>query len=166
MAEDPLAKWRRPGSKPVDTGDSLAVAPLSGIRPREYRAFEQEKTRPMCLAFHPSLVRRPHAHIALPYAYFAGMTMDGYGFGFSITFAKPLPWGPVVVDVRGSGLNPLVNGILNGTVSSIQIFDPERHIPPNEGDFDIEADEWQGPCIVKEITFTTKNSSDESTTRH
>jgi hypothetical protein len=72
----------------------------------------------------------------------------------------------MVVEIRGEGLTPLLDGILRGTVSSVQIFDPEKFIAPPEGDFDRQADEWRGQGVVKELAVTDKSSPHESTTRH
>jgi hypothetical protein len=49
----------------------------------------------------------------------------------------------MVVEIRGEGLTPLLDGISRGTVRSIQLFDPDHFLPPKEGEFDIEADTWQ-----------------------
>jgi hypothetical protein len=70
------------------------------------------------------------------------------------------------VEIRGEGLLPLLDGILSGTVKSVQLFDPDRFLPPKEGDFDIEGDEWRGPCVIKHISITERNSPDENTTKH
>jgi hypothetical protein len=169
MAEDPLAKWRRPGSKPAEgkeTGGVVAVAPPSGIRPREYKAFVSDASRTPMLLVKPSLVKKPEASQAFPYGYLTKVICDGYGFSISLTFALPFPSGPAVVEIRGEGLLPLLDGILNGTVKSVQLFDPDRFIPPKDGDFDIEADEWRGPCVIKHISITEKNSPAENTTKH
>lgn len=169
MAEDPLAKWRRPGSRPAEgkeTGGVLAVAPPSGIRPREYKAFVSDAARTPMLLLKMGLVKKAEADLALSYGYLTKVISDGYGFGFSLTFALPFPSGPAVVEIRGEGLLPLLDGILNSTVKSVQLFDPDRFIPPKDGDFDIEADEWRGPCVIKHISITEKNSPVENTTKH
>ena len=169
MATDPLAKWRKPGSGPVEqkeTGGILAVAPPTGIRPREYKAFVSDGSRASLLLVKSSLVKKPEASHAYSYAYLTEVICDGYGFGFSLTFALPFPTGPVIVEIRGEGLLPLLDGILKGTVSSVQLYDPDRFLPPQEGDFDIEANEWKGPCVIKHISVTEKNSPDENTTKH
>lgn len=167
--EDPLAKWRRPGSKPVEgkeTGGVLAVAPPSGIRPREYKAFVLDGSRTPMLLIKRGTVKQPETDLAFSYGYLTDVISDGYGFGFSFTFALPFPSGPAIVEIRGEGLLPLLDGILSGTVKRVQLFDPDRFLPPEEGAFDIEGDEWHGPCVIKHISITTKNSPDENTTKH
>lgn len=169
MTEDPLAKWRKPGYKPVnleETGGVAAVAPLSGIRPREYKAFVSDGERAPMLLVKCSLVKKPAASQAFPYGYLTKVICDGYGFGFSLTFALPFPSGPAIVEIRGEGLLPLLDGILKGTVSSVQLFDPDRHLPTKEGDFNIEADAWEGPCVIKHISITEKDSPNENLTKH
>jgi hypothetical protein len=165
MSDDPLAKWRKDGPLP-ETKDGLAVARVSGIRPREYKAFAADTVRSPHLQLRRGLIKRAEADISLNYAHLCETVSDGYGFGFSMTFARPLPWGPCVVEIRGEGLAPLLDGILNGTVKSIQLFDADRFLPPKEGDFDIEADEWRGPCVVKDITITEPGQTPQNTTRH
>lgn len=169
MVEDSLAKWRRPGSKPVqskETDGVVAVSPPPGIRLRPYKAFAADTMRVPMLMLKRGLVKKPEAEIALPYGYLNKITSDGYGFVFSMSFARPHPWGPVVVEIRGEGMSPLVDGILSGTIKSVQIFDPDRHLPTEGGDFNIEADAWEGPCVVKDISVTEKNSPVESATKH
>lgn len=167
--EDPLAKWRRPGSRQVQRKESdgeLAVAPPSGIRPREYKAFVSDTARVPLLLLKRGLVKKAEADIAVPYGYLTKVISDGYGFGFSLTFSLPFPSAAMVVEIRGEGLTPLLDGILSGTVKSIQLFDPDRFLPLNEGDFDIEADEWRGVAVVKDMTVTDKASPAENTTKH
>jgi hypothetical protein len=161
--DDPLAKYRHPGaSAPVK---SSAVS-ASGIKLREYEAFETDASRASLLLLKRGLVKKPATELALPYNAIAEVISDGYGFGFSLTFSLPFPAGAMVVEIRGEGLTPLLDGILRGTVRSIQIFDPERFLPPKEGKFDKEADEWRGDAVVKELTVTDKNTPNESNTRH
>jgi hypothetical protein len=169
MAKDSLAVWRRPGSKPVEVKESggvPVVALSSGIRPREYKAYVSESARVPMLLLKRGLVKKPEADIALSYGYLNKVVSDGYGFVFSMSFARPHPWGPVVVEVRGEGMAPLVDGILSGSVKSIQIFDPDRFFPPKEGEFDAEGDEWRGIPVVKDITITDQTSPAENTTKH
>ena len=161
--DDPLALLRRPGA-------SLAAkdAPVStsGIRLREYKAFVTDAGRCSHLLIKPSLVKKPETSRALPYSYLTNVVTDGYGFVFSLTFSLPFPSGPAIVDFRGEGMTPLMEGILRGSVSQVQIFDAEKFIAPADGDFDKEADEWRGGAVIREITITEKNSPDESSTKH
>lgn len=166
MADDPLAKWRRPGSPPVVPKDGMAVAPLSGIRPREYKAFLSDPSRVPMLRIRSSLVKKPEADIALPYAGLTKVTSDGYGFVFGLVFSVPFPVGAMTVKFRGEGMGPLVEGILSGTVKSVQLFDPDRFLPPKDGDFDIEADEWRGPCVVRDIALLEQGEPLPNTTKH
>jgi hypothetical protein len=161
--DDPLAKYRHPGA--VAPAKRLAVSP-SGITLREYSAFESDASRCSLLLLKRGLVRKAATELALPYGAITEVISDGYGFGFSLTFALPFPTKAMVVEVRGEGLTPLLDGILRGTVRIIQIFDPERFFPPPEGNFDKQADEWRGPAMVKELTVTDKNTPVESSTRH
>jgi hypothetical protein len=162
--DDPLAKYRRPGEARQSVPPELSS---SGIKLREYKAFATD-ARPSLLLLKRGLVRKPETDQAIPYGYLCNVISDGYGFGFSLTFALPFPAGPLVVELRGEGLTPLLEGILRGTVASVQMFDPERFLPPPEGTFDKEADEWRGVPMVREITVTDKNTpaGSENTTRH
>ena len=67
---------------------------------------------------------------------------------------------------RGTGLAPLVDAILSGTVKSVELFDPDRFLPPKEGDFDIEADEWRGPCVVRDISIFEQGDTLPNNTKH
>jgi hypothetical protein len=169
MVEDPLAKWRRPGSAPAEQRESdgvLVVAPPTGIKPREYKAFTSAASRTPMLLVKRGTVKQPETDLAFPYGYLTKVISGGYGFGFSLTFATPFPSGPAIVEIRGEGLTPLLDGILEGTVKSVQVFDPDRFVPPKEGDWDVEAHEWRGPCVIKHLAVTTKNSPEENTTKH
>lgn len=169
MAKDPLAKYRKTGYEPAQTETTegvAAVTPLPGIRPREYKAFTSESSRTPMLVIKQSTVKQPATELSYAYGYLTKIISDGYGFVFSLTFALPFPSGPAIVDIEGEGMGEMLEGIRRGTVASIQIFDPDRHLPTTEGDFDIEADCWRGPCVIKHISVTTKNSPDENTTRH
>ncbi len=161
--DDPLAKYRYPGAAPP--AKRVAVS-QSGIKLREYNAFETDASRCSLLLLKRGLVRKAETELALPYSAITEVISDGYGFGFSLTFALPFPTKAMVVEIRGEGLTPLLDGILRGTVRSVRIFDPERFLPPPEGDFDKEADEWRGAAVVKELTVTDKNTPTQSTTRH
>ncbi len=159
----------RTRSRPVEgkeTEGVLAVAPPCGIRPREYKAFVSGTVRVPLLLLRRGLVKKAEADIAVPYGYLTKVISDGYGFGFSLTFSLPFPSGAMVVEMRGEGLTPLLEGILSETVKSVQLFDPDRFLPPKEGEFDIEADEWRGCAVVREIAVTDKNTLAENTTRH
>src|ERR1700689_2687217 len=101
MTDDPLAKWRKPGAKPVEAADGMAVAPLSGIRPREYKAFVSDASRVPMLRIRSSLVKKPEADIALPYACLTKVSADGYGFSVGLIFSLPFPVGAVTVKLRG-----------------------------------------------------------------
>src|SRR5450755_262199 len=119
MSEDPLAKWRKPGSKPAEhkeTGGVLAVAPPSGIKPREYKAFVSDASRSTMLLIKRGTVKQPETDLAFPLGYLTKVISDGYGFVFSLTFALPFPSGPAIVEFRGEGLKPLLDGILRATV--------------------------------------------------
>ncbi len=169
MAEDPLAKWRKPGSGPVEqneTGGVLAVAPPTGIKRREYKGFTSEASRIPLLQIKRGTVKQPETDLDLPYGYLTKIISDGYGFSFSLTFALPFPSGPAIVEIRGEGMGLMLDGIRRGTVASVQIFDPDRHLPPKEGDWDVEAHEWRGPCVIKHLSVTTKDSPVEHTTQH
>src|SRR5580704_8148783 len=127
MTDDPLAKWRRPGSKPVQGKESdgvVAVAPPSGIRPRAYKAYVADAGRVPMLRIRSSLLKKPEADIALPYGYLTKVTSDGYGFVFGLIFSLPFPVGALRVTFRGEGMAPLVDAILSGTVKSVELFDP------------------------------------------
>jgi hypothetical protein len=163
VENDLLAAYRAPGaSKPVKPSP---VSP-SGIRLREYKAFVTESSRSSHLLIKRSLLKKPETVRALPYSALTNVVTDGYGFVFSLTFSLPLPFGTVTIDFRGEGMTPLVDAILRGTATEVQLFDPEKFIAPAEGDFDREADEWQGATVVKEITIADKHSGEEPTTRH
>jgi hypothetical protein len=167
--EDPIKKWRRAGYKPVavkETDGVTAVAPPSGIRPREYRAFASETSRMPMLRLKSSLVKKPEADIALPYACLNKVTSDGYGFVCGLIFSVPFPVGALIVRFRGEGMGPLVDAILRGVVTTVQIFDPDRFIVPQEGEFDVEADEWRGPCVVRDISITEQGAPLPNTTKH
>ena len=161
--DDPLASYRRPGAS-LPTKD--AVISSSGIRLREYKAFVIDATRCSHLLIKRSLVKKPETSRALPYSYLTNIVTDGYGFYFSLTFSLPFPSGPTIVEFRGEGMTPLMEGILRSSVSHVQIFDAEKFIAPSEGDFDKQADEWRGATVVREITITEKNSPEESSTKH
>jgi hypothetical protein len=166
MADDPLAKWRKPGAKPVEARDGIAVAPLSGIRPREYKAFVLDAARVPMLRIRSSLVKQPRADLILPYTSLVEVTSDGYGFFFGLIFSVPFPVGAMTIKFRGEGLNPLVEGFAAWTVKSVQLFDPDRFLPPKEGEFDPEADEWRGPCVVRDISATEQGEPLQNTTKH
>ena len=167
MAEDPLGKWRKPGYKPAETKETgEVVAPLSGIKPRDYKAFTSDSSRTSMLVIKQSTVKQPTPELSFAYGYLTKIISDGYGFYFSLTFALPFPSGPAVVEVRGEGMETMLEGIRRGTVASVQIFDPDRHLPTTEGDFDIEGDCWRGPCVIKHLSVTTKGSPEENTTKH
>jgi hypothetical protein len=166
MTDDPLAKWRKPGSKAVEAADGIAVAPLSGIRPREYKAQVSEASRVPMLRIRSSLVKVPKADLILPYASLVEVTSDGYGFFFGLIFSLPFPVGAVTIKFRGEGLNPLIEGIASWSVKTVQLFDPDRFLPPKEGDFDAEADEWRGPCVVRDISITEQGEPLRSATKH
>jgi hypothetical protein len=166
MADDPLAKWRKPGSKPAEAADGIAVAPLSGIRPREYKAYISEAARVPMLRIRSSLVKQPRADLILPYTSLIEVTSDGYGFFVGLIFSVPFPVGAMTVKLRGEGLTPLIEGIAAWTVKTVQLFDPDRFLPPNEGDFDAEADEWRGPCVVRDISITEQGEPLQSATKH
>src|ERR1700733_8465850 len=96
MTDDPLAKWRRPGAKPAQGKESdgvLAVAPPSGIRPREYKAFVSDTARVPMLLLKCGLVKKAEPDIALPYASITKVTSDGYGFVFGVILSLPFPVG-------------------------------------------------------------------------
>jgi hypothetical protein len=166
MVNDPLAKWRHPGAKPIELRDEMAVVPLSGIKPREYKAFVSETSRVPMLRIRSSLVKKPEADIALPYAALTKVTSDGYGFSLGLIYSLPFPVGAVTVKLRGEGMGPLIDGILAGTVRSVQLFDADCFVAPKEGDFDIEANEWRGPCVVRDICLTEQGGEKENATKH
>jgi hypothetical protein len=169
MTDDPLAKWRRPGSKPVQLKESdgvVAVAPLSGIRPREYKAFVADAGRVPLLLLKCGLVKKAEPDIALPYTSITKVTSDGYGFVFGVIYSLPFPVGAISVTFRGEGMAPLVDAIISGTVRSVQLFDPDRFLSPKEGDFDIEADEWRGPCVVRDIAVLEQGDPLLNTKKH
>jgi hypothetical protein len=169
MVDDPLAKWRRGGATLVKVKESdgvTVVAPASGIRPREYKAFVAEASRVPMLRIRTSLVKKPEADIALPYGYLTKVDTDGYGFFFGLTFSVPFPVGAMTVKFRGEGMGSLVDGIIGATVKSVEVFDPDRFLSPKEGDFDNEADEWQGPCVVRDIAIFEQGDAMPNTTKH
>jgi hypothetical protein len=169
MIDDPLKQWRRPGSMPAKAKESdgvTAVAPPSGIRPREYKAFVTDAGRVSMLRIRSSLVKKPEADIAVPYSYLTKLTSDGYGFVFGLMFSLPSPVGAISVRFRGEGMRPLVDGILNGTVKSVEVFDPDLFLPPHAGDWDIEAHEWRGPCVVKDIVILEQGDPLPNNTKH
>jgi hypothetical protein len=153
-------------AKAKESDGVTVVASPSGIRPREYKAFVTDAGRISMLHIKSGLVKKPQADIAVPYSYLTKMTSDGYGFVFGLMFSLPSPVGAISVRFRGEGMGPLVDGILNGTVKSIQLFDPDRFLPPKEGDFDIEADEWRGPCVVKDIVILEQGDPLPNNTKH
>jgi hypothetical protein len=162
--DDPLAKYRRPGSKaPVKE----FLVSSSGIKLREYKAFTSDSSRSPLLLLKPGLVKKPVADLALPYS-LTRVVSDGFGFCFTLTFAVPFPSGPVIVAFAGEGMTPVLDAILRGVATQVQVFDPEKFIPPAPGDWDKLAHEWRGPAVVKEITITDKNTptENESTTKH
>src|SRR5579862_4633306 len=154
MTVDPLAKWRHPGAGPAKVKEShgiAVVAPPSGIQLREYKAFLTDAGYPRLLQIRSSLIKKPEADIAYPYSGITEITSDGYGFVLGIIFSLPFPIGSVSVTFRGEGMAPLVDAILNGSVKKIEVFDPDRHVPCEEGKFEIEADQWRGPCVIRDI---------------
>jgi hypothetical protein len=163
--DDPLARYRPSGA--AVAVQRAAISP-TGIRLQPYKAFAAHSdSRSSLLQLKRSLVRKPQTSIAVPYAYLTKVISDGYGFVFSLTFSLPFPSNAMVVEIRGEGMTPLVDAILRGAATHVQIFDPERFLPLPEGDFDTEADEWKGEAVVKEISITDKNSLDvDNKTRH
>ena len=169
MEKDPLAKWRKPGSGPAEQNGSDEIAaetPPKRLRPREYKAFTSSGSRVPMLLIKRGTEKQPETDLAFPYSYLTKVISGGFGFGFSLTFATPFPSGPAVVEIRGEGLSALLEGILEGTVKSVQVFDPDLHLPPEEGDWDIEAHQWRGPCVIKHLSVTEKNSPDQNLTKH
>ena len=169
MEKDPLAKWRKAGYQPAEleeVGSVTAVAPFGGIKPREYKAFVSDSSRLPMLLIKRGTVKQPKTDLTLPYGYLTKIISDGYGQVVSFTFVLPMSSSPTVVLFEGEGMEAMIDGIRRGAVSSVQIFDPDRHLPTPEGDFDIEAYEWRGPCVIKHISVTAKDSPAENTTKH
>jgi hypothetical protein len=169
MTDDPLAKWRKPGSKPAQGKENhgvVVVAPPSGIRPREYKAFVTDPARMPMLLLKCGLVKRPEADIALPYGSITKVTSDGYGFVFGLIFSLPFPVGALSIRFRGEGMVPLLDAIVSGTVRSVQLFDPDRFLPPQEGTYNVEGDEWTGPCVVRDIAIQEQGAPLPNTTKH
>jgi len=161
MAEDPIKKWRKPG----ESGGAKSAAPLSGITPQEYKAFVSESSRCSMLLIKRGTVKEPKTDLALSYGYLTKTISGAGGLVISLTFVLPAS-GPTVVLLEGEGLGPLLDGILRGTVSSVEVFDPDRHLPTKEGDWDVQAYEWRGPCVVKHIGVSADNAPEENNTRH
>lgn len=161
MAEDPIKKWR----KPEENASAKSAAPLSGIRPQEYKAFVSDESRSSMLLIKRGTVKDPKTDLALSYGYLTKTISGAGGLVISLTFALPSS-GPTVVLLEGEGLGPLLDGILRGTVSSVEVFDPDRHLPTKDGEWDAEAYQWRGPCVVKHIGVSADNAPEENNTRH
>jgi hypothetical protein len=171
VEKDPLKKWEKtkPGAVPAEQKEAAEIigdTPPKKLKPREYKAFTSAGSRQNMLLIKPGTKKIVEPDIAVPYGYLTKVISGGYGFGFSLTFALPFPSGPAIVEIRGEGLTPLLDGILEGTVKSLTVFDPDLHLPTKEGDWDIEAHEWRGPCVIKHLSITTKDSPHENTTKH
>jgi hypothetical protein len=163
MTDDPLAKWRRPGDVLVKEPDATATADGS-IKRGTYKAFAEDTARVPLLVLKSGLVKLPKTDKAFPYACISKVISDGYGFFFSLVFN--LASGKVVVEFTGEGMGPLLDAIGRGTVTKVQIFDPDRFLPPAPGAFNAEADEWRGATVVHDINITDRFSPGENTTRH
>jgi hypothetical protein len=171
VEKDPLKKWEKvkPGSIPADKKEAveiLADAPPKKLKPREYKAFTSAGGRTPMLLIKTGTRKQPVPDEAFSYTYLTNVVSSGYGFSFSLHYSLPQPCGPVIIQIRGEGLTALLDGILEGTVKSLELFDPDRFLPTKAGDWDIEAHEWRGPCVIKHISITTKNSPHEDTTKH
>jgi len=161
--DDPLVPYRRPGSS-LPGKDAMRSS--SGIKLREYRAFVADSVRSPLLYLRRGLVKHPLTARAFSYGDLRSIVSDEYGFFFSLTFSLAFPDGNVTVEFGGEGMNPLLDGIRRNVVSEVQIFDPEKFLPPEKGDFDADAYEWRGPVIVKELNFVDKSTPHENTSRH
>jgi hypothetical protein len=164
-----LKKWERnaPGTAPAVQNESNEIEPdelPKKIKPREYTAFISAGGRTPFLLIKMGTRKQPIPDQALSYGYLTNVVSSGYGFNFALHFS--LPGGALVVDVRGEGMTPLLDGILEGTVKTLEVFDPDRFLPTKEGDWDIEAHEWRGPCVIKHLAVITNDSKDENTTKH
>jgi hypothetical protein len=159
--DDRLAKFRKSAAT-VRT----AATSVYDIRLRPYRAFAEQESRAAYLLLKGGLIKKAQSDFGLPYGYLTKFISDGYGFCFSLTYALPAPSGPMVIEIRGEGLTPLLESILRGTAREVQIFDPHRFEAPPEGTFDKTEDAWQGVPVVREILVTDKNSEVQPDTRH
>ena len=167
MARDTLEKWekKKPGSRPSDD-DVSAVAPPKAIKLREYKAFISDGPRSPMLVIKRGTTKRPETDLFFSYGYLASGIADGpLGQVFSLTFVLPMTSGRTVVLFEGEGLGPLLDGILRGAVSSVQIFDPAIFLPTEPGDWDVEGYKWVGPCVVRDISVGTADSP-INTTKH
>jgi hypothetical protein len=129
-------------------------------------AFVTDAGRVPMLLLKCGLVKKAEPDIALPYSGITKVTSDGYGFVFGLMFSLPFPVGAMSVTFRGEGMAPLIEGIVSGTVKSVQLFDADRFQCPKEGEFDIEADEWRGPCVVRDIAILEQGDPVPNTQKH
>jgi len=169
VQKDPLEKWRKPGTVAAEKKENAEIGadtPPKKVKLREYKAYTSSASRTSMLLIKRGTRKQPETDLAFAYGYLTKVISGGYGFGFSLTFALPFPSGPAIVEIRGEGLTPLLDGILEGTVKTVEAFDPDRFLATKEGDWDVEAHEWRGPCVIKHISITEKNSPDENTTKH
>ena len=142
---DPLDKWQRSGSQPV-------AAPVKAETPAlgKYESFKKDGSLPARLFFRcgPRMADR-----ALPYGYITKITTDGWSV-ISICFYLPWP-GPLVVDINGECLGPVADAIVAGTAVSVEVFDPARHIDPEEG-----------IAIIREIVIQDQSPLTDDNTKH
>jgi hypothetical protein len=126
MAESTLDKWMRPGSQPVAPTKTADAAPS---KPARYEAMKKSEDYPTRLLFKCG----PRAvDVALPYAYLAEITTDTWS-QISLCFTLP-PWpGPRLVLIRGECLGTVADAIIAGTAATVEMFDPVKHIDPDEG---------------------------------
>jgi len=154
MRDDPLAKWRYPGSAAAlaparDAGASVSVA-KSALTP--YKPFlESTAPYPPRLFFKcgPSECQR-----ALPYGYLVDVVTDSWSI-IGLSFALP-PWpGPLQVAVRGEFMGAIAEAIVRGSCSVVEVFDKAKHVPPPDG-----------APLVREIAIVDKPPESIGQTKH
>ena len=111
--------------------------------------------------------KQPLTDLGFAYGHLTEVVSDAFGQQLvKLTFVLPMSAGPTIVLLRGEGVGPLLEGILSNTVKSVEIFDPDRHLPTKKGDWDTKAYKWAGPCVIKHISVNTVNSPDENISKH
>lgn len=144
---DVLDKWQRRGSVPVSPKPS-GVAGQSLAR---YDALKKSENYPARLLFKCG----PRAvDVAFPYGYIAEITTDTWS-QISVCFALPAWPGPRLVVIRGECLGPVAEAVIAGTAASVEVFDPAKHIDPDEG-----------IAIIREIEVVERRPEPGENTHH
>jgi len=146
MAEDPLARWERPGAAKRKAAE-VAAAPLA-----PYEAFRKESGFPPSRLFFKCGPRQ--ADRALPYGYLVEITTDGWSM-ISLCFALPAWPGTRLIGLHGECLDAVASAIVAGQASIVEVFDPKKHVPPADG-----------AAIIRRITVSDKAPDPAQLTKH